>query len=110
MKSYNLNNQELSGLIAAAGDYESNLGSSALNFGSGLTLWDVLINTINWLTWISVGLGVLFLVVGGIQFMTASGDKEKARVAAETVKYSIIGLTLVFGFAIAVNIFVTMFL
>lgn len=113
MKSYYNNSQEFSHLLAQAADApgsrEANIGNYTANFRLDLTVWQVIINTLNWLLWISVGLGVLFIVIGAIQFMTSMGDKEKQRVATETLKYSIIGTFLVLGFSTAVNLFVQMF-
>jgi len=37
---------------------------------------------------------ILFLVIGGFQFITAAGDQENMRRAKSTVMYSIVGLII----------------
>ena len=44
---------------------------------------------------ITGALAVLFIVIGGLQYMTASGDEKKTGVAKKTITYAIIGLLLV---------------
>ena len=39
---------------------------------------------------------ILFIIVGGFQFILSAGDKERAKRARNTIIYSIIGLVVVF--------------
>ncbi|HUT95968.1 MAG TPA: TrbC/VirB2 family protein [Candidatus Paceibacterota bacterium] len=43
------------------------------------------------------GLAVIFLIVGGIQYMTAGGDDEKASKAKKLIINAIIGIAIIFA-------------
>lgn len=44
---------------------------------------------------ITGALAVLFIVIGGLQYMTGAGDEKKTGVAKKTMTYAIIGLLIV---------------
>lgn len=48
---------------------------------------------------IGLGIAVIILVVGGIQYMTAGGDAEKANSAKRLIINAIIGIAIVFAAA-----------
>lgn len=89
---------------AAVGASEESLGQIILSFQANLGLWKFLYNTIEFLVGIGILLAVLFLGIGGVQFITATGNKEKQKTATESIKYAAIGLVLIFGFGIVFNI------
>jgi len=60
-----------------------------------------IINTINAL---AVLLAILFLAVGGIKYITSSGNKEKATEAKTLLTQVLIGLAVVLGINIIMNI------
>lgn len=88
---------------------EAALGKNILSFNPNMSLWTVLGNTLTFLLGIGVLLSVLFITIGGIQFIIATGNKEKQKTATETIKYAIIGLALVLGFGILLNLFTGLF-
>ena len=54
---------------------------------------------------IAIGaIAVIFLIIGGLSFVTSGGDPEKVKKAKRTVLYSLIGLAL----AISANIIVSL--
>ena len=62
--------------------------------------------TINWTIGVISVVSVIFLIYGGISFITSSGDPGKIKKAKSTIFYSIIGLIVV-GLAITITAFVT---
>lgn len=59
--------------------------------------------------WAYIGLGivgVIFLIVGGVQYITSEGEPEKTKKAQATITYTIIGL-IVATAAAAILSFVT---
>lgn len=49
----------------------------------------------------AAALAILFIVIGGIQYITSQGNEEKVSVAKKTLTYAIIGLVIiVFSLAI----------
>lgn len=62
-------------------------------------------NAIGWFIGIAGVISVIFIVVGGISYMTAAGDPSKLQKAKATIYYALIGLTIV-GLSFAINNFV----
>ncbi len=56
---------------------------------------DIIIGLINWLLGISAGLAVLFIIYGGIRYITAAGDEAKIGYAKKIVNYAILGLFII---------------
>jgi len=56
---------------------------------------DVLSTGVNWLTLIAGTLAVIFIIVGGINFMTAAGDPAKVKLARDMILYAFVGIILV---------------
>jgi len=52
-------------------------------------------NIVNWLLGITSALVILFLVVGGIMYITAAGDEQKTEQAKKIITYCIIGLVII---------------
>ena len=78
------------------------LSFAAVNLPTGteLTLTKIqqLIETIaNWLIIIGVVIAVIYIIWGGIKYMTASGDATKAKEALAAIKNGIIGAAVVLG-------------
>ena len=48
-----------------------------------------------WLVFAAGALAVVFLVVGGIQYMASAGNAEKAAAAKKTILYSLIGVAVI---------------
>lgn len=46
---------------------------------------------------IGFGVGVIMLVIGGIQYMTAGGDPEKSKKAQKLMINAMVGIAIVFG-------------
>lgn len=64
----------------------------------GGTLGDIVsfIQTVGgWLVFAAGALAVVFLVIGGIQYMASAGNAEKAAAAKKTIIYSLIGVAVI---------------
>lgn len=63
---------------------------------TGLNSTNELVTSIvNWLLGITSALVILFLVVGGIMYITAAGDEQKTEQAKKIITYCIIGLVII---------------
>ncbi|MDD5693665.1 MAG: pilin [Patescibacteria group bacterium] len=60
-----------------------------------LDVASVLSTVIYWILGLSGGVAVLFLILGGLQYITSSGNKDKAEQAKQTILYAVIGLIVI---------------
>jgi hypothetical protein len=60
-----------------------------------LSVAEVLTNLINWVLGFTAAVAVLFLIIGGLQYITSSGNKDRAEGAKKTILYAVIGLIVV---------------
>ncbi|MEK7649113.1 MAG: pilin [Patescibacteria group bacterium] len=77
--------------FGALGVTSGGAGSGALNY-SPLRFWA---NAINWLLGILGIFAVGAIVYGGIKFMTAGGEQDKAKAASKTVFFAVLGLVTI---------------
>ena len=55
---------------------------------------NLIINIINAVILVSGLIAVVFIIVGGIQFMTSAGDSVKTKKAKSTILYAVVGLII----------------
>ncbi|MDO4508033.1 MAG: pilin [Candidatus Saccharibacteria bacterium] len=67
---------------------------------------DFVTNIINWFIGIAGIVSAIFLVIGGIGYVTSSGDAGKLQKAKSTITYSLIGLAIV-GLSLIITAFVS---
>lgn len=68
---------------------------------NGGNLPDVVVSILNAVIAIAGIIAVIFVIVGGVQYMTSSGDPGKTKKAKDTILYAVIGLVVcVLSFAI----------
>ena len=82
------------------------LAAVTLPAGTGLDLNKIqaLIETVaNFLIIIGVIIAVIFIIWGGLKYMTARGDAKKADEAKEAIKNGIIGAAVVLGVGVILN-------
>lgn len=73
-----------------------NLASCNIETGEGCIEPNVLVeNLINWFIAIAGLVSTIFLIYGGITYITSSGDATKLQKAKNTILYSLIGLAIV---------------
>ena len=56
---------------------------------------NLIVNAINWVIGISGAVAVIFVLIGGIGYITSSGDAQKLQKAKKTITYALIGLAIV---------------
>lgn len=85
-----------------SGNYPDSVKSACgCKSSNSQTLPNVVINIINAIIGISGIIAVVFIIVGGIGYMTSSGDPGKIKKAKDTILYACIGLVIcVLSFAI----------
>lgn len=70
----------------------------ALAQAPGLTdrsLSEIINSAIEWLLSIAAGLAILFIVIGGIYYLTAAGDEQRMSTGKTIITYSIVGLIFI---------------
>ena len=78
------------------------IGTTVEKPGNGKnTLWDNIQTIINAVIGILGLVSVVVIILGGVQYMTSSGDAGKVKKAKDTILYGVIGLAVcVLAFAI----------
>lgn len=66
--------------------------NSATNYPTVNALTDAIVN---WFLSITAGLAILFLIIGGIYYVTAFGDDKRIEEAKKIITYAIFGLVLI---------------
>ncbi len=69
------------------------VSDSVANWGI-VCMFNTIYSATNWLFMILVLLSVLFIIVGGFTYITASGDPEKAGKGGKIIVYALIGLAI----------------
>jgi type IV secretory pathway VirB2 component (pilin) len=67
---------------------------SGMNLPTG-TLSEVVLNITDWILGFAGILALLFIIWGGIQYTTASGNEDQMQNAKKTIQWGIIGLVIV---------------
>lgn len=60
-------------------------------------------NIVNWIIGVIGIVAVIVMIIGGVQYMTSSGDPGKVKKAKDTILYGVIGLVVVILAAAIVN-------
>ncbi len=63
---------------------------------------------IGWILALVGGLAVLFIIWGGIQYVTSAGNKDKAETAKKTLTYAIVGLIVIVLAEVIVSLVTTL--
>ncbi len=63
----------------------------------------VVINIINKLLAVGGLIALLFLAIGGLQYMVSGGDEKALTSAKETITYAVLGLLIVLGSILIIN-------
>ena len=62
---------------------------------SNLDIGVILFNVTTWVLGFSAAVAILFLIIGGLQYVTASGNEKRAEAAKSTILYAVIGLVVI---------------
>lgn len=63
----------------------------------------LIVTVINFILKFGIALTVLFILIGGVQYITAGGNDDKTGVAKKTLTYAIIGFIIVITALTIVN-------
>ena len=77
--------------------------------GAAVNIGNVIGSGLNLLLFIAFMAALVFLVIGGIKWILSGGDKEGATKAKETITSALIGLAVVLGAWILINIVLQFF-
>lgn len=69
--------------------------AGSVGAGSDIEIKDIISFAATYLVSISGGIAVLFLVIGGIQYMTAGGSDDKVQGAKKVMRNAVVGLVIV---------------
>lgn len=58
------------------------------------SVWDSVYTVVNWILIATGILAVVFIIVGGIRYVTSGGNPDKTKTAKLTIIYSVIGLAV----------------
>jgi hypothetical protein len=71
--------------------------------GSITDIFCIITNIINKLLTVGGFIALLFLVIGGIQYMASGGDEKALTTAKGTITYSVLGLLIMLGSILIIN-------
>lgn len=67
-----------------------------LGGGAGnITIAQLLTKVITWVLSFAAAIAVLFLIFGGLQYVTSAGNKDRIEKAKQTILYAVIGLIVI---------------
>lgn len=67
-----------------------------INASAGnITVAQLLTKIITWVLTFSAAVAVLFLIFGGLQYVTSAGNKDRIDKAKQTILYAVIGLVVI---------------
>lgn len=75
----------------------------------GSDLVGAIIFIINWLLVLAALAALVFLIIGGVQYIISRGEEDAAATAKNTILYAIIGLIIIGLAAVVVNFIVGIF-
>lgn len=84
-------------------------GCTAAGVGAVVDIGKVIGSGLNILMFVAFVAALVFLVIGGIKWILSGGDKEGATKAKETITSALIGLAVVLGAWILINIVLNFF-
>jgi cytochrome bd-type quinol oxidase subunit 2 len=70
-------------------------GITPVTPSNDMSIANLLSTIITWILGLSGAIAVLFLILGGLQYITSSGNKDKAEQAKQTILYAVIGLIVI---------------
>ena len=68
------------------------------------SLSDIMFFAINLVFAVGLGLALIFVIVGGIKYITSQGDEGKATEARNTITNAVIGAVVIIGFRVILQI------
>ncbi|MCL2094672.1 hypothetical protein FWH13_00965 [Candidatus Saccharibacteria bacterium] len=76
------------------GGVTGGINSAGGSSNTALPVQTLVTNAMGWMAWGAGVLSVIFIIVGGIRYITSGGDAEKVKKAKNTILYACIGLAV----------------
>lgn len=83
------------GLPMSAFAVEMTSAPSAVGVASLTDFYDLIVVAANWLVVFGIIIGAIFIIIGGVQYMTAGGDEAGTSTAKAKIIGGLIGIALV---------------
>jgi hypothetical protein len=99
-------------LVAAQGEVDRGLSSISGPFagfsgiGKARNITEIIIAVIRMLLTIAGALAVLFIIIGGFQYITSAGNDEQAEKGKKTLINAVIGMVLIILSYVIINVIV----
>ena len=84
----------MTGLSVISADFPTTDSSDSPHGLETTSVTASLENIADWIFYILIGVAVLFIVIAGIEYVTAQGDPEKIKAAGQKVLYALIGIVV----------------
>jgi len=81
-------------MFLAANNISGGITAAAPDGGGGINARNLVTSIMGWLTFVVGVISVVFIIIGGIRYITSGGDAEKVKKAKNTVLYACIGLAV----------------
>jgi len=78
--------------------------ATGLNCNAGTDINQLIKTVINWLLAIAFGVAVLFLIIGGFQYIISAGNEEAAEKGKGTAVNALIGIVIIILSYVIVNV------
>ncbi len=91
-------------LFAHAQFQKANCAGTGLNCGTTTDVNGLIKLVINWLLGIALAVAVLFLIIGGFQYITSAGNEESAEKGKATAINALIGIVIIILSYVIVNV------
>lgn len=92
-----------SALLAPASALALNIGDASI-IDSTPSIKSIIINTITYILEFAAAIAVLFVIYGGIVYMTSSGDEKKTENAKKILSGAVIGLLIIIFALVIINL------
>ena len=74
---------------------------------SGGSLIDAITNIVNAMLTLAAVIAAIFVIIGGVRYITAQGDEDAVAAAKNTVIYAVIGVIVIALSAVIINFIIT---
>jgi ABC-type Na+ efflux pump permease subunit len=86
--------------VAAAADVANNengvpTGLNPVNAPANLGIAHLLVVIITWILGFSAAVAVIFLIIGGLQFVSSAGNSDRVTKAKQTILYAVLGIIVI---------------
>ena len=84
----------LMGMMAPAVTWAFDEGVTPVDPGP-IEVGEIVMSVVTWVLGFAAAIAVLFIIIGGILYITSAGNKDRAESAKKTLLYAIIGLIVI---------------